>query len=533
MEIANYNSGKSVWPNRCWPNEGQTLLLKACAFEDSEETRAAFREWEEAVPFPLVDTGSKRLFLTLFERLKEWGIAYESADQWKRVVQSAWFQQEGVERELGGILDQLDHAEIPAILLKGAALNEVVYPDKDRLMTDIDVAVPRDRCEEAIAALEADGWIPQFRNPERLSEITHGCHFRRGRFGHLDLHWDFFHGRYLTASEQEEFWQDSIERKRMGRPARTLSPADQLLHTCEHGVRYNEVAPVRWLLDAVRVIRTHDAELDWERLIRMAGRHGLSLPVQQTLRYLAEELAVEIPEEARAEVTVSRRDRSNHAVIVRRFTRGHYFWDSLPAARIDYQNLLSSNPGLRLSDYLARVNDLEPPLSRRLPELIRFRILRLFYPAVRWMRGIFESVREQQRVRLYHVSHLEVEFLEGFHHSELLEKGSFRWSQPTAVFRLPLPEGGAKIEWEILEFRPLTEELGGELEIFVNGYPVSSKQLDQTEQSLSVEIDSSQYCQYPVQRIELRLPKWEVDSNDSRELGLAFQWVRISAFPES
>ncbi|MEM9018463.1 MAG: nucleotidyltransferase family protein [Verrucomicrobiota bacterium] len=522
-----HNSGNRVWPDGCWPNDEQLLLLKACLFEEEQKAQQAFRNWEERIPFPLLDLGSRRLILTLYQRLQTWQVDYRFAKELRAAVQGLWIQQQGIERELGSILDVLQKNSIEAMLLKGAALNAVAYPDCDRLMSDLDLIVPRERARDALNALQDDGWIPQFRNLDQLHEVTHACHFRRGASGHLDLHWDFFHGRHLDDSQQEELWQASTPIERFGRSTRTLCAADQLLHTCEHGVRYNEVAPLRWLMDATHVIRQTESELNWERLPRMAEKLDLVLPVDETLRYLEEMFEVPIPKTAfPSRKAISLKRKKAHATVTKRTAGGHHFWEALPSAWIDFRRLRSRNPRLPLLDYLARVNDLEPPLSRHLPSLIRLQIHHAMYPAVRHLRQRYESLRRGRSVSLFHVAHLGIESLEGFHDPEMKQGRCFRWSFPLAVFRLPIPEEGSRIEIHLFEIRTLSDDLIREIKIEINGHRLPHEEIRWSGRELSFKCSPSHCFPSPLQRIDLRCPKWEVASTESRELGLPISWVK-------
>ena len=117
MGVEKDNRQEATWPDGCWPNRDQALLLKACLLEETNLAQEAFHAWEARIPFYLVDTGSRRLLLTLFQRFEAWGNKSSYADQWKVVVQRLWLRQQAVERELSDILCILSQAEIPTQLL--------------------------------------------------------------------------------------------------------------------------------------------------------------------------------------------------------------------------------------------------------------------------------------------------------------------------------------------------------------------------------------------------------------------------------
>ena len=92
-----------------------------------------------------------------------------------------------------------------------------------------------------------------------------------------------------------------------------LNPTDQLLHVCVHGALLNHVPPVRWAADAMQILRTPGAALDWPRLLAQAQRLRLSLSLRATLHYLRTALEAEIPAAvvaALAAMPVSELDRA-------------------------------------------------------------------------------------------------------------------------------------------------------------------------------------------------------------------------------
>ncbi len=79
-------------------------------------------------------------------------------------------------------------------------------------------------------------------------------------------------------------------------PTHTLDPADQLLHLCTHGARWNPLGQVQWLADATLVIRDCADELDWDRLFEQAEKRRLLLPVRETLLYVKKTLHTPVPD---------------------------------------------------------------------------------------------------------------------------------------------------------------------------------------------------------------------------------------------
>ena len=263
-----------AWPLGVWPDANQELLIKACLLDDGDAARAAFRAWSEADDLFFIDNGLNLFLMLLYERFKLWKEAYRDQHRLRGVVRHAWVMHQRFRRDIREISGTLGSAGIDVMLLKGAALNINAYPDANRLMADIDIAVPRSQLGAAIETLQRAGWRANFRNMKLLPMVTHACQFYRGD-SQLDLHWEFFHGRPLDPALMDKIWQSARTTELDGIRYRLLSPECSLIHTCEHGLRYNPTPPIRWLADAFFQIR-HEGTLDWHALHALAVRLGLS-----------------------------------------------------------------------------------------------------------------------------------------------------------------------------------------------------------------------------------------------------------------
>ncbi|MCK7475281.1 MAG: nucleotidyltransferase family protein [Rhodopseudomonas palustris] len=76
----------------------------------------------------------------------------------------------------------------------------------------------------------------------------------RGPDGYeLDIHWRVFYqcpwdGADLTIWKQAEM----VAFK--GINIRILSPAQQILHNCSHGIRWNALSSIRWIVDVLKIM---------------------------------------------------------------------------------------------------------------------------------------------------------------------------------------------------------------------------------------------------------------------------------------
>jgi hypothetical protein len=214
--------------------------------------------------------------------------------------------------ELDRALVALAAADVPAMLLKGAALVETVYADPAlREMLDLDILVPAAAMDAAGAALGAIGYRPE-------SAAAAGSHPRMKvraehhhdpplvadhRIAAIELH-----HHIATSAERAHFDVAGLwERARPGTrsPEHLLpAPEDLLLHAAFHFTRnrlggswasagtggaLSQVCDIAWLVDR--------EPIDWDAFVASARSYRLDTRVFLAL-FVAAELGVAIPADA-------------------------------------------------------------------------------------------------------------------------------------------------------------------------------------------------------------------------------------------
>ncbi len=507
-----------VWPRGVWPNASQELLIKACLLDDTAAARAAFRDWSKADDLFFVDNGLNLFLMLLYERIKSWGESYADHDRLRGVVRHAWVRHQRFRRDIREIGSTLSSAGIEVMLLKGAALNVHTYPDANRLMSDVDIAVPRNQLNEAIDALKLAGWTANFRNLELLPIVTHACQFYRGD-SQLDLHWEFFHGRPLDPAIMADIWRTARTVALDGIRYRMLSPECSLIHTCEHGMRYNPTPPVRWLADAFFQVR-YGGAIDWQALRSLAARLGLSQQVGLTLRYLAYKLRQSEAIEALQRVPHWDGEpwsRAELALEIRQTPGCHPFWRELPSHIPSYLRVRRRFPGLRLSSYIRAVNNFEGP-----PAPILHRLTRLQFRAIR--EGIKARGRKIARWFGHDKNTFELSLFQetgwtGWFPPEDMPNGFLRWSEPHASFLAPISAQHGSLALKVLEVRPLDDRFLKSFRVRLNRMliPPGSIRVDGT--TIRVPLPPAGRVDRKEQRIELVCEPWFVPG-DPRPLGI-------------
>jgi hypothetical protein len=206
----------------------------------------------------------------------------------------------------------LDRAEIPAMLLKGAALVETVYADPGRReMLDIDLLVPDDRLAEASTVLREIGYAPGPSTSGAGGAVSNGhvaveTHHDEALVGPDHLTAIELHRRITVSGEGSSFDVDGMWARARTVPATghlVPSPEDLLIHVCFHFTRNRLGGRARrrhtggalaQLMDINLLVRGE--ALDWGKLAATAQAGGLGTRVFLGL-FAASEVGSPVPPE--------------------------------------------------------------------------------------------------------------------------------------------------------------------------------------------------------------------------------------------
>jgi Uncharacterised nucleotidyltransferase len=178
---------------------------------------------------------------------------------------------------------------IPVILLKGTSYVAAgLDAGRGRLIGDLDILVPRDRLDEAEAALLLAGWEWVKPDPyddayyrEHMHELPPLIHRERDRM--IDVHHTILP---LTARARPNAGALVERAVVLGNGLSTLSPEDMVLHAVAHLFADGDLAGgLRNLWDVDRLIREFADEPEWWQRLRAASvQHGLTLYLSRALR---------------------------------------------------------------------------------------------------------------------------------------------------------------------------------------------------------------------------------------------------------
>jgi hypothetical protein len=296
------------------PSAQQELLLQAALLPD-EAGRAAWRRIGASIAVGTVDGASQSLLPLVYRNLIRLGVRDEGIDALKERYLLTWSENQRFFHGMLPLLQAFEQAGIDVVVLKGVALIARFYRDPGlRPMADVDVLVPPtgvDRARELAAGL---GWHPRHHPTPAFRRVKHAGPFDHPAGVACDLHWRLFEEAggggadddVRAAAETVTF---------QGTRLLILSPTDQLLHVCGHAARWGEVPAIRWVADAVLILR--EGPIDWPRFVAHAAQRRFILRMRQMLGYLRQALDVAIPPSVEAELArqpVSMLERIEHRV---------------------------------------------------------------------------------------------------------------------------------------------------------------------------------------------------------------------------
>jgi hypothetical protein len=206
--------------------------------------------------------------------------------------------------EVNHVAQALSALGLPVVVLKGAAY---VLQDSQaalgRMVSDVDILVPRERMADVESALMMAGWVSTNRDAydqryyrQWMHEIPPLRHMGRGTV--LDVHHTILP---LTARFKPDaaLLMAAAEPVRADGSVRALSRADQVLHSAAHLFHEGELEMgLRGLIDLDALLQ-ESGVIDgfWESLMARAAVLDLRWPLYQALRYTRQLLGTPVPEQ--------------------------------------------------------------------------------------------------------------------------------------------------------------------------------------------------------------------------------------------
>jgi glycosyltransferase involved in cell wall biosynthesis len=274
------------------------VAILVASLADGDRARTAYEYWREHTTWEEIPVQWQRLLPLLHRNLTRAGVKDHFLERIKGVRRFMWARNLRLIALAKRVHHAFSEAQIPGLFLKGASLVASRYVDRSiRPMDDIDILVPPDRVADAIHLLAELGFEPKLIRPASLlnrvlpDRDLSGWAFVNSAGDEVDIHWNAMHLDRRDGSDREA-WLRARTAEFEGASIRVLDPAHQVLHICAHGVRDPDQGAIRWIADAVLVIRCAN-DIDWELIVERARVHRLSAVMARALDLLG--VLVELP----------------------------------------------------------------------------------------------------------------------------------------------------------------------------------------------------------------------------------------------
>ena len=221
-------------------------------------------------------------------------------------LESAWAfaerQKLAVRWEVECIRRALETTGVPVVLLKGSAYVVAGLPVAEgRLLSDIDILVPKENITDVESALMLHGWNTIHHDPydqryyrRWMHEIPPMRHLKRGTI--IDVH-----HALLPETARIKADSNAMRRSAIAVPGQentfVLAPTDMVLHSAAHLFHEGELDKgLRDLVDLDSLLRFFGEQPGfWERLAPRAREVGLTRPLYYALRYASTILETPVP----------------------------------------------------------------------------------------------------------------------------------------------------------------------------------------------------------------------------------------------
>lgn len=310
----------------------EEALLKA-ALLDGPAARAAFVQWQALADLERgQETGQLRMLPLLYANMERLGVADPVMGRLRAVHRHAWAEARRRQNCAATVVRLLAGQDIPVMFTKGVALANGYYPDAAlRPMQDVDILVPRERAEAAVATILAAGWRFMEPYPDYIAggarraafmTLNNGLGLRDAHGNEADVHWDGVHECALPFVS-EWFWSEAEGFAVAGEQALRLGPGPLLFHVIGHGLRPNPMSPLRWVADAAMILRQRGERIDWDRFWQTADRARMAARLSEGLARVERITGGPLPDGARRAARASAVERLENAAF-RKARDGEY-----------------------------------------------------------------------------------------------------------------------------------------------------------------------------------------------------------------
>jgi hypothetical protein len=274
----------------------ERLLLQAILDENDQVSWNCFEKWAAMTDLDNIEGGSYRLIPALYKRMIRISDDFTSKNRMKGIYRYFVYRNNLILHRTKEVLLALNANKIPYIVLKGGALLASYYEDKGiRPMNDLDILVDEPFIHETIKLLDHIGWKPMDKESVNVNhQAGHAITFINHDGIELDLHWHVIYQCCWDGADSA-YWENTEKASLVEMDIHILNPTMQLFHTCAHGVRWNEMSAIRWIVDAMTIIEKRRKDIDWQLFLRETKNNKLTPTIKKAVGILHDDFGADIP----------------------------------------------------------------------------------------------------------------------------------------------------------------------------------------------------------------------------------------------
>ncbi|MGE0719804.1 MAG: nucleotidyltransferase family protein [Alphaproteobacteria bacterium] len=295
--VAGFLPADGELPDGLITHDQQELLR--ILYSPDDEARPLFEAWQARVDMADLDNGCYRLYPYLYRRIAGFAPDHHFLGRLKGLFRRSLYRNHMLFQWAREILERLDGAGIPCIVLKGAALvGSIGFSVGFRPMADVDLLV---RPSDARRAMQvADPLFQRILDDPVATaayiQLRHGASVMDDRRLEIDLHWRIGDVWATGADPDAPFWETARAIDLHGARALSLAPTELLYHVVVHGLSWNADPSVRWISDSLDLLGAEATPVDWPRLVALARHYRQRATVRVGLAYLRHRFAAAVPE---------------------------------------------------------------------------------------------------------------------------------------------------------------------------------------------------------------------------------------------
>jgi hypothetical protein len=271
---------------------------------DIRELAGKTIEWDSLLNDALVSGTGPLLYYTLKKANADSLLPGQTMSKLEMAYYSTFTHHIFYYKELNSILGSFQRSGVQSIVLKGAALAKILYPDTSiRPFGDIDLLIRDQDLHRAESELQCLGYIEdtskEFHRGYRKQFDKHFVYLRRGSIPmHVELHTSLLPFICAQKLEADGLWDRSVDARIGEAHGLVLSAEDMVLHLCIHIFNHSFSTRLLWLYDVALMISEHGRSLDWKSMEERARALGVYRIVGIVLNQVSRTFDIPMPQYA-------------------------------------------------------------------------------------------------------------------------------------------------------------------------------------------------------------------------------------------